>query len=148
MCTRELPVLHCRFPLVICLFLAALGLRCFIFLVWASQGLLSSCGSQASHCAGFSCCGAWAPGHAGLLTPWHVGSSWTGDQTHVPCISRWILNHWTTGEVLIHVFYTWERTYINPNFPIHPILPHGHMSILYICFSIPALKMGSSLPFF
>ena len=22
----------------------------------------------------------------GLVAPWHVGSSWTRDQTHVPCI--------------------------------------------------------------
>ena len=26
------------------------------------QGLLSSCSGQASHCGGFSCCGAWAQG--------------------------------------------------------------------------------------
>ena len=25
-------------------------------------GLLSSCGTRASHCGGFSCCGAQAPG--------------------------------------------------------------------------------------
>ena len=29
----------------------------------------------------------------------HVESSWTRDWTHVPCISRWTLNHWTTKEV-------------------------------------------------
>ena len=28
-----------------------------------------------------------------------MGSSWTRDQTHVPCIGRWILNHWTMREV-------------------------------------------------
>ena len=28
--------------------------------------------------------------------PWHVESSWTRDQPHVPGINRWILNHWTT----------------------------------------------------
>ena len=26
-------------------------------------------------------------------------SSPTRDRTHVPCIDRWILNHWTTREV-------------------------------------------------
>ena len=26
------------------------------------RGLLSSCGAGASHCGGFSCCGAWALG--------------------------------------------------------------------------------------
>ena len=30
---------------------------------------------------------------------WHMGSSWTRYQTHVPCIGRQILNHWTTREV-------------------------------------------------
>ena len=30
---------------------------------------------------------------------WCGGSSQTRDWTHVPCISRWILNHWTTREV-------------------------------------------------
>jgi len=28
----------------------------------------------------------------------HVGSSQTRDQTRVPCIARWILNHWPTRE--------------------------------------------------
>ena len=36
----------------------------------------------------------------GLVTPQHVGSIQTGDQTHVPCTGRWILNHWTTREVV------------------------------------------------
>ena len=35
----------------------------------------------------------------GLAAPWHVGSSRTRDQTHVPCICRRILNHCTTREV-------------------------------------------------
>ena len=34
----------------------------------------------------------------GLVAPWRVGSSQTRDRTHVPCIGRQILNHWTTGE--------------------------------------------------
>ena len=38
--------------------------------------------------------------HIGLVAPRRVGSSWTGDQTCVPCIGRWILHHWTTREVL------------------------------------------------
>ena len=29
---------------------------------------------------------------------WDLGSL-TRDGTHVPCIARWILNHWTTREV-------------------------------------------------
>ena len=35
----------------------------------------------------------------GLVAPQHVGSSQTWDGTHVPCIGRWILNHWTIREV-------------------------------------------------
>ena len=35
----------------------------------------------------------------GLVAPRHVGSSRTRDRTHVPCIGRSILNHWTTREV-------------------------------------------------
>ena len=35
----------------------------------------------------------------GLVAPWHVGYFQTRDQTHVPCIGRWILHHWTTRDV-------------------------------------------------
>ena len=37
--------------------------------------------------------------HRGLVSPWHVESSWTRDRTHFPCIGRQILNHWTPREV-------------------------------------------------
>ena len=36
----------------------------------------------------------------GLIAQQHVDSSWTSNQTRVPCISRHILKHWTTREVL------------------------------------------------
>jgi len=36
----------------------------------------------------------------GLVAPWHVDCPGTRDQTHVLCFGRWILNHWTTREVL------------------------------------------------
>ena len=35
-----------------------------------------------------------------LVTSRHAESSWTRDQTHVSCIGRQILNHWTTREAL------------------------------------------------
>ena len=35
----------------------------------------------------------------GLDAQQHVGSSWTKDQTHVPCIDWWILIHSTTREI-------------------------------------------------
>ena len=40
--------------------------------------------------------GTWP---TGLVALWHVGSSWTRDLTQVVQIDRWVLNHWTTGEV-------------------------------------------------
>ena len=62
-----------------------------------------------SHRIGFSFFGAPAlvavHGHSwwwcmGLVAPQNVGSSLTRDQTHVPCIGRQTLNHWTTRGVL------------------------------------------------
>ena len=44
--------------------------------------------APASHC------------EAETVAPRHVESSRTRNGTHVPCIGRWILKHWTTGEVL------------------------------------------------
>ena len=38
-------------------------------------------------------------GCMGLAVPWNVGSSWTRDQTRVPCIGRQILYYWATREV-------------------------------------------------
>ena len=39
----------------------------------------------------------------GLVALQHAESSQTGDQTRVPRIARWILNHWTTREVSLKV---------------------------------------------
>ena len=56
----------------------------------------------------------WLPGsraqaqslwRMGLVAPRHVGSSWTRDQTRVPCIGRRILNHCATREALYHIFF-------------------------------------------
>ena len=69
--------------------------------------LLSVRGARASHYAGFSCFRVRALGGAGsvvlahrLSCSAHVGSSWTRDGTHVLCIGRWALNHWTSREIL------------------------------------------------
>ena len=43
---------------------AGSSLLCGLFPSCEEQGLLSGCGVQASHCCGFSCCGAWALGSA------------------------------------------------------------------------------------
>ena len=37
--------------------------------------------------------------YMGLVALQHVGSSWTRDGTHVPCIGKWILNHWATRKI-------------------------------------------------
>ena len=74
--------------------------------------LFSSCGTWAPECGlyslwymgspvevrGLSSCGVWAQLPHGM---WDL-SSLTRDQTHVPCIGRQSLYHWTTGEVPTH----------------------------------------------
>ena len=74
-------------------------------IAWAGATL--ACGVQASRCSSFSCCrthalGVWAQWLwcMGLVAPWHVESSWTRDQTHVPCFGRWILIQCAGREVL------------------------------------------------
>ena len=104
--------------------MAALGFHCCAaFLYVGRAGATLHCGAWASHCSGFSCCGAqaralgvqtsvvvacglWSTGsvavvHEGLVAPLHVGSSWTRDRTRVPCIGRQILNHCATREAPI-----------------------------------------------
>ena len=95
------------------LFLVALGLRCSAqsFSSWGERGATLHCSTRASHCSGFSSCGAQAVGsrtqlwwRMGLAAPPHVESSQTRDQTRIPCIGRWILIHCTAGEVQRCVF--------------------------------------------
>ena len=109
-------VLFLIFHFIIYLFLVVL---CFVVThralsIWVSsgcgeQGLVSPWGTQASHCCGFSGSRAWAQKHADFsscgsralehgfmahrLCPMHMGSSWTRNQTCVPCIDRFL----TTG---------------------------------------------------
>ena len=101
------------FFLKICLFTAALGLCCCkrAFSICSKWGLATFF-AVASHFGGFSCCraqalGAWAQQLQRLSTVVVAhGSSCSEtcgiflvrDGTHVPCIGRWILNHWTTRE--------------------------------------------------
>ena len=110
-------------PLFLKLFIfghAGSSLLCGLFSSCGKQGLLSSCGVWASHCSGFSCCAAWAHGlqqlqppgsratqkwwHTGLAALWHVGSSWTRDQTHVSCTGRQNLHHSATREAQLPLF--------------------------------------------
>ena len=55
-------------------------------------------------------------------------------------------------QVLISsLFCTYSCIHVNPNLPIHPA-PFSplsvHMFVLYVCVSISALQIGSSVPFF
>ena len=74
------------------------GPRCWASVV-AVRGLIS-CGLRALE-LWLSSCGAV------LVVLQHVGSSWTRDRTSVPCIARWILNHWTTREAPEGVLRGW-----------------------------------------
>ena len=74
-------------------------------LVAVSGGYLC-CVTQDSHCRGFSYCGLWALGGCRLLScsTGLGGLRASGiflDQGSnlVPCIGRWVLNHWTTRGV-------------------------------------------------
>ena len=85
--------------------MASLGLHC-------CQQAFSGCGQQASHCRGFPCCGDKAPGRTVFrrcspFRSWRVEApgrcgkglvALSRDGIHVPCLGRWILNHWTTRE--------------------------------------------------
>ena len=74
--------------------MAALGLGCCApaFSSCNEWGLLSSCRAWVLE-HGLGSCNTQAQDwwHTGLAA-WHVGSSQTKDQTHVPCIGRQILN--------------------------------------------------------
>ena len=59
--------------------------------------------------AGWGCSSLWCWGFllqrilllqsTSLVVPQHVGYSGIRDQTHAPCIGKWILNYWTTREI-------------------------------------------------
>ena len=46
--------------------------------------------------------------HVALVVRRHVESFWIRDQTYVPFIVRWVLNHLTTKEVLSHLLNKWD----------------------------------------
>ena len=88
------------------------GCHAVAFSICSKWWLLPRCSVWAPG-GGSSCCRAWLQGMgapwlhlAGLVVPWHVGSSWTRNWTHVSCTGSWILNHRTTREVLN---YYWKN---------------------------------------
>ena len=88
--------------------LAALGLHCSapVFSRCSKWELLSSCGARLLllQSTGSRARAQWL-WHTGLVPLWHVESPRIRDQTCVPSIGRQILNHWTTREVQLPVFY-------------------------------------------
>ena len=73
--------------------MAVLGLRCctrgllFVVVLGVLIAVASLAADSAVVAHGLSC------------SPWHVAPSGTRAGSHVPCIGRQILNHWTTREV-------------------------------------------------
>ena len=95
------------FILIQFLFFDVYYLKNFICLfIW----LCLSCGTPGSSVVvqGLSSCDAWA----WLLHDMWDFHSWTRDGTHIPCIARQILNHWTTGQgkslIPLILKTTWE----------------------------------------
>ena len=99
--------IHCFFlKIVIYFFNSCIG----SLLVRAGFSLVAvSRHSSSWQCAGFSlrrllllrstgsrACGLQQMWCTGLVSPSHVESSWIRVGTHVPCIGRQVLNHWTT----------------------------------------------------
>ena len=56
------------------------------------------------HSTGYKACRLQQLWHPGLVVLKYVEFSLTRDQTHVLCIGRWILNQWTTREILSWIF--------------------------------------------
>ena len=106
-CCWFLLICFCKFIFIFWLlwaFIAVSGLSLFVVsrgcAGWAAQvshwgwvPLLQSAGSVVE-AHGFRC-----------LAPGHVESPWSQDQTHVPCIGRQSLNHWTNREVPVFFFF-------------------------------------------
>ena len=88
------------------------------------QGLVSSCGAQASHCSDFSWCRAWLQGAqaqwlwllgssaqaqcswcTGLVAPQHVGSSWIRDWPHAPAVAGGFFTTEPPGKPLSFAFW-------------------------------------------
>ena len=91
---------------IIRLVLAPLGLS--LVLVSRGYSLLQGAGFSLRWLLSLQSAGSRARGlqhswRSGLVVLWHVQSSLIRDQTLAPCISRWILAHWTAREVLQYI---------------------------------------------
>ena len=86
----------------------------YCWLLWAFVALVSGVVALQLLIAVSSHWRAWAHSkqaqelwHTCSVVPRQVESSQTRDQSHVPCIGRWILNHRTTREVQIFIWFIW-----------------------------------------
>ena len=94
-------------------------------------------------------CSSWAPerglNSCSLVVPQHVESSRTRDRTHISCIGRWILNDWTTREVLPRLFSspveTGERQECSGSF----FLPLEECVCVCVCVYVCELRGGTKL---
>ena len=101
-----------------------------------SYSLVAACQflvvEHSSRHSGFSSCSTWAQQlwHTSLDVPKHVGSSQTKDQTSVPYIARWILNHWTTREAPQSLFYNFKWSIIYKNIESPCFIPETNIILL------------------
>ena len=90
----------------------------FFLLYWdfvATHGfslVVMSGGNSSLQCVGFSLLWLLTLGRRDSSAPWHMRSSRTRDWTHVPCIGRQILSHWTTREVFSWIFILSQVFYL------------------------------------
>ena len=61
----------------------------------------------------------------GLAAWWHVGFSWTRDQTHVACIGKQTPNHWTIRE-LISLMYLELELLVHGDIHLFGFRRYGH----------------------
>ena len=72
----------------------------------------------------------------GLVVPRHVGSLRTRDQTCLPCIGRWILNHCATREVPIPFLFFENKFILIPPIQIQHYKVRIHLPLVHICISL------------
>ena len=105
---------------------------CRLSLGATSEGLLSNCGAWASHCRGFSCCGARALGCVDSVVVWLTGlaasrqveSSRKRDETCVPCSGRRIPITGPPGKFRIFHFLD-QKLCRDSSYKIEPKFPIG-----------------------
>ena len=62
----------------------------------------------------------------------HVESSQASDPADIPCIGRWILNHWTIGAVLYMYFFVFDYFPLPVTAKILNIVPCTIQQILVV----------------